>query len=363
MKISKPECSPAHTTAQGAESTGLQGGQAFAFGPCSVLDIAPRCSPGIHGGARCGGHAHLPAGPAPGCSGSSAGRRRRRRTPAAGWRRGRARDPRWAQRRSRRGGGRARGLGGPNHRAPRRGRATAAQSGPSAPRLQGAPGVTNAEPRGAEGSAGGGCHATPGGARRRQTPPPARKGRGRQVSSEVGAPLPRLAGPWTPTVPTLRGVPGDGGLGLPAHPARSRALGLPAPPSRLPPASSGPPHTPPRLCCGGPRDPQKPSTSQPFGHHPSPPPTVSSNCPPSPRRPDRLVPAIAEPTSVSSPWEHSCLSSPAVTAAGPLRPPCLWLRLPKLVLAQRRPVLPLVRCCPVSAHTCREGQGDPIVID
>lgn len=277
MKIPKPECSPAHTTAQGAESTGLQGGQAFAFGPCSVLDIALRCSPGIHGGARRRGHAHLPAGPAPGCSSSSAGRRRRRRTPAAGWRRGWARDPRWAQRRSRRGGGRARGLGGPNHRAPRRGRATAAQSGPSAPRLQGAPGVTNAEPRGAEGSAGGGCHATPGGARRRQTPPPARKGRGRQVSSEVGAPLPGLAGPWTPTVPTLRGVPGDGGLGLPTHPARSRALGLPAPPSRLPPASSGPPHTPhPGSAAEGQGTLRNPAPASPLGttqvlHQPSPP--------------------------------------------------------------------------------------------
>lgn len=109
--------------------------------------------------------------PRPSHPGSSAGRRR---TLAAGSGRGCARDSRRAQSRSR-GGGRARGLGGPNQRAPRRGPHRAAQSGPSAPRLQGAPGVTNAEPRGAEGSAGVGCLATPGGAGRRETTPPARK--------------------------------------------------------------------------------------------------------------------------------------------------------------------------------------------
>lgn len=106
----------------------------------------------LYSEARClgrswGPHAPAPEAPlvcAPGSSSSSAGRRR---TPPAGFWQSCARDSRCAQRRSR-GGGRARGLGGPNQRASRRGRARAAQSGPSAPRLQGAPGVTNARSRG-----------------------------------------------------------------------------------------------------------------------------------------------------------------------------------------------------------------------
>lgn len=342
LKIPKPESHPAHTTPQWQSPLASREARLSRFvlvllGFCFLnifFSISSRCSPGIHGEARCLGRSWGPHAPAPEAPWSA------HPAPPAQAQGGaalRPLAPGKAARVTRAVRSAAAGeVGAPAGLAGRTNalRGGAARGLPRADHRHHACRGRRALPtRGAEGSGGERRRGLPRDPwRRREARDNAaraeRRGRGEKQGRRSS---PEAAGALDTHCLHIAKGPSGRGLGLTTHPALRQAPCLPAPPSRLPSAPSGP-WLCCRPCCSEVQGTlQKPSTSQPFRHHPRSTPNRLLKLPPFPaRRLDRLVPAIAEPTSGSSRWKHSCLSSRAVTSVGPL---CLWIPVPKLALA------------------------------
>lgn len=167
------------------------------------------------------------------------------------------------------------------------------------------------------------------------------------MSSGLGAPLPGLAGPWTPTVPALRGVLQDGASACP--PTLPTARRSACPPRLAPPVRTlWSPALLQTLLFRGPKSPQKPSISQPIRHHPKSTPNRLLKLSPFPRDAQtgscqsslnpHLCPPGGSTAAVVSGSDRSGSSAPSV----PLPPgsqvgPC---PAPASVLPHSRPVFP-----------------------
>lgn len=195
----------------------------------------------------------------------------------------------------------------------------ALQIGPSAPLLQGAPGVTN--PFGEEGAAG----LSP----LQRDPWRARDAAAAvaEARDQVGTPLRDSAWSGRPLDLMFRMTPSLGEGPLPTYPALSTsALPLTSFPSFPKPHLPGPlqPSGPTSssvlfliLQLWHPLNLQTPRTTHPFGRHPRSTPTVSSNCPFGGTLSAGLRPVVmAVPPSVMALGEREGPTSNPVTAAG-----------------------------------------------